>query len=68
MAKKKKSVDLSARNITYETDDGTVKILRFNPNMMTVDINLYTADNQTEAKCIPFAHLPKPVKKLVRPL
>lgn len=68
MAKKKKSIDLSSQNISYETDDGTVKILRFNPNMMTVDINIYAEGEKVRPLSIRFAQLPKHIKQLVRPL
>lgn len=68
MAKKKHSLDLSSRDITYESDEGSIKVLRFNPNAMTVDITICEAGQKVRLRTIPFAHLPKPIKRLVRPL
>ena len=67
MAKKKKSIDLSSKNIEYDTEEGHVKVIRFNPNNKSVDINLYVEGEKTRSLSIAFAHLPKPVKQLVKP-
>lgn len=68
MAKKKKTVDLSAKDIAYEIEEGTVKVIRFNPNLMTVDINIYAENENVRSATIPFAQLPKPIKQLIHPL
>ena len=68
MAKRKQTIDLSSQNITYETEKGRVKVIRFNPNSKSVDINLYIEGEKVRTLAIAFAHLPKHVKKLLKPL
>ena len=67
MAKKKKAIELSDKNIEYDTEEGRVKVIRFNPNNKSVDINLYAKGEKARSLSIAFAHLPKPVKQLVKP-
>ena len=68
MAKKKQSIELSDKNIEYDTEEGRIKVIRFNPNNQSVDVNLYVEGEKVRSIAIAFAHLPKPIKKLVRPL
>ncbi|MEA3372061.1 MAG: hypothetical protein U9Q62_00080 [Campylobacterota bacterium] len=68
MAKKKRAIELSDKNIEYDTEEGRVKVIRFNPNNQSVDVNLYVKEEKVKSVSIAFAHLPKPIKKLVRPL
>jgi hypothetical protein len=67
MAKKKKSIDLSNQNITFKTKEQTVKVLSLNLNSMDVEV-IVMEDEKKKVKKMPFAHLPKEIKKLVRPL
>lgn len=67
MAKEKKSIDLSASNISFVEHKSTFKVLRFNPVKMTVDIMVYENETKAEAKTLPFAHLPKEIKKRIKP-
>jgi hypothetical protein len=41
MAKKKKSIDLTDRNIEYRNNKENIKVICFNPVPMTVDINIH---------------------------
>ena len=68
MAKRKKSIDLTTQNIEFQSDEGAVKVIRFNPNTMTVDVNIHQEGMKVRSESIPFAHLPKPVKQRIRPL
>jgi len=68
MAKKKKSIELSKKNITYEVDKQSYKVIRFLPMDMTVDIMVLNEGLLKEGmQNIPFAHLPKNIKKIVKP-
>jgi len=67
MAKKKKSIDLSNQNITFQTKEQTVKVLSLNLNSMDVEV-IVMEDEKKKIKKMPFAHLPKEIKKVVRPL
>jgi len=68
MAKKKKSVELSDKNINFEMDKQSIKIIRFHPTSMEVDV---IVNNNGKLKMgmqtLPFAHLPKNIKKLIKP-
>lgn len=70
MAKKKKAViDLSAESIAFELDGRTVRLISFNPNTMTLLVNFYHDDKPAGSDgSFPFAHLPKHIKKAIRPL
>ena len=70
MGKKKKAViDLSDADIVFVLQDREARVISFDPNTMTVTLNLYEqASHCKQERDFPFAHLPKPVKKLVRPL
>ena len=68
MAKKKKIIELSQKNITYISDKQSYKIVRFIPQNMTVDIIVTNKGILEEGNHnIPFAHLPKNIKKLIKP-
>ncbi len=68
MAKKKKVINLSEQNIVYTEEERTIKIITFNPNTMEVDVSITVQDEKKRVMKFPFAHLPKEVKKLVRPI
>jgi len=66
MAKKKKISDLSKENIEYTQDNINYKVLRFNPEYMTVHVTKLEENKKTTIE-MPFAHLPKTVKKIIKP-
>lgn len=66
MAKKKKPV-VEIKDVSYNTEDGAlVKVIKFNPEKMSVDINIHVEGQKVESKSIAFAHLPKNIKKIVK--
>jgi len=67
MAKKKKTIDLLDKNIIFQTKEQTVKVLSLNLNSMDVEV-IVMEDEKKKVKKMPFAHLPKEIKKVVRPL
>ncbi len=68
MAKKKKNIELSSKNITYQIDKQNYKVIRFIPSTMCVDILVTNEGMLKEGLLnIPFAHLPKNIKKIVKP-
>ena len=67
MAKKKKSYDLSKENVEYTQDNIQYKVTRFNPSNMTVDVIKSEDAKKKELIEMPFAHLPKAVKKIIKP-
>ncbi len=68
MAKKKKSIELSDRKITFTVERVSYKIIRYYPTAMSLDV-MVTDENGVKGgmKNIPFAHIPKEIKKLVKP-
>jgi len=67
MAKKKKSIELRDKNLEF-TDNGiTYKLIRFKADNMTVDVLRFENDKKIDEYNIPFAHLPKKIKKLIKP-
>jgi len=67
MAKKKQTLDFSNDNITYKTKEQTVKVLSLNLNNMNVEV-IVVEDEKKKVRKIPFAQLPKEIKKVLRPI
>ena len=67
MAKKKKSVELSDQNITFSIETRDYKIIRFYPSSMSLDVMEYRDGKKCGATSIPFAHLPKNIKAIIKP-
>ena len=67
MAKKKQTLDFLNDNIIFQTKEQTVKVLSLNLNSMDVEV-IVMEDEKKKVKKMPFAHLPKEIKKVVRPL
>ncbi len=68
MAKKKKSIELSAQNIKFQIEKLSYKAIRFYPSQMTVDVMVHAEDGtKAGMQNIPFAHIPKEIKKLIKP-
>ena len=68
MAKKKKVINLSEQSISYTEDERDIKVIAFNPNTMEVDVSITVEGEKKRVMKLPFAHLPKEIKKLVRPI
>jgi len=67
MAKKKKICDLTSKNIEYIQNNAQYRILRFNPEYMTLHVIKYEDNEKREIVDMPFAHLPKAIKKIIKP-
>ncbi len=69
MAKKKAVIDLSTQELTFDLDELTAKLIAFNPNTMTLQVNFYENGKKIKSdNSFPFAHLPKPLKRQLKPL
>jgi len=69
MAKnKKKVINLSDQDISFVEKERHIKIISFNPNSMEVEVSV--SEDSAEKKKVmklPFAHLPKELKKMIKP-
>ena len=65
MAKKKPVESFVEADIIFEHDGAAHRLLRLDPNSMNVTLRRQTDGAE---HTLPFAHLPKSVKKLIRPL
>jgi len=69
MAKnKKKTINLSDKNITYKDKEQTLKIISLNLNSMEVEVSISVEGEKKRVSRMPLGHLPKEIKKLVRPV
>ena len=68
MAKKKKILNLSDQKISYIEKEREIRVISFNPNTMEVDVSISEKGEKKRVMKLPFAHLPKEIKKLVRPI
>ncbi len=65
---KKPIIDLKSKNISYEDNNRTIKLLLFKKSNMTIDIAIYENGMFIENSTMVFAHLPKNIKSLIKPL
>jgi hypothetical protein len=69
MARKKPTIDLLAKNITFSQNDQHFQVLSLNLNSMSVEvIETLGEDKKKKVRKMPFGHLPKEIKKLIRPI
>ncbi len=68
MAKKKKpTIELSDKKISFTRDGTTYKLIRFYQKEMTLDTMVYEGEEKIGQQKIAFAHLPKDLKKELHP-
>lgn len=65
---KKPIIDLKHKNIIYKDKNQTIKLLTFKKSNMTLDIAIYENGEFIKNSNIVFAHLPKSVKSIIKPL
>jgi len=68
MAKKKKTINLSDKNITFIEKEQHFKIISLNLNSMEVEVSISVEGENKKVTRMPLGHLPKEIKKLVRPV
>jgi len=66
--KKKKSIELSDKKIAFKIEKVSYKVIRYYPTAMTIDV-MVTDENGIKLgmQNIPFAHIPKEMKKIIKP-
>lgn len=67
MAKKKKSIELSDKKIEFTIENLHYKVIRFYPSSMDLDVIINDKNEKSGIQKFPFAHLPKSIKKLIKP-
>jgi hypothetical protein len=66
--KKKKSIELSAKKISFNIEKTLYKVIRYYPTSMTLDVMVFDEDGtKIGMQNLPFAHITKEAKKLVKP-
>jgi hypothetical protein len=69
MARKKlKFVELRKKNLEFTKDNITYKLLLFRAEAQSVDIAIYEDGKFIKEDEMAFAHIPKELKRLVKPL
>ena len=67
MAKKKEIIDFMNKDITYTLEGIKYKVLSLNKANMYVELSCFEKEKFIQNKTLPFAHLPKAIKSLVKP-
>lgn len=67
MAKTKKSIELSDKKITFNILKVSYKVIRFYPSSLELDVMVYEDDVKLGMQKIAFAHIPKDIKKIIKP-
>ncbi len=66
--KKKKSVELSDKKINFMIEKISYKVLRYFPTAMTIDVMVTDENGEKQGmQNLAFAHIPKEIKKLIKP-
>jgi len=66
MIKKKFNEDLRGKNIIFDIEGTKYQLIRFYQSKMTIDVIEVDADNNNIIN-MPFAHMPKATKKILKP-
>jgi len=64
--KSKKTIELSDKKISFEIEKISYKVVRFYPTKMTLDVLVFENGEKQGMKNIPFSHIPKEMKKLIK--
>jgi len=67
VAKKKKSIELSDKKITFNILKVSYKVIRYYPSSLELDVMVYEDDVNLGMQKIAFAHIPKEIKKIIKP-
>ena len=67
MAKKKKIIELKSKNLSFCENGIEYRLLRFKAENMTLDVLRFENGQKIDEFNIPFAHLPKSLKKTIKP-
>ena len=66
--KKKKSIELSDKKIKFTVEKKLFKVIRYYPTAMSLDVMEFSEDGEKMGMTnIPFAHIPKEIKKIIKP-
>ena len=66
--KKKKSIELSDKKIKFMIQKMSYKAIRYYPTAMTLDVMVHDENgDKVGMQNLAFAHIPKEIKKLVKP-
>jgi 16S rRNA U516 pseudouridylate synthase RsuA-like enzyme len=69
MARKKLTLNLSTQNITFSQNEQHFQVLSLNLNSMSVElIETIGEGKKKKVRKMSFGHLPKEIKKLIRPI
>jgi hypothetical protein len=67
MIKNKKSIELHEKKISFKLEKTSYDIIRFYPSKMTLDVMVFENGVKEGVKTLPFAHLPKEIKRIIKP-
>ena len=66
--KQKKSIELSDKKINFMIEKISYKVIRYYPTAMSLDVMVIDENGvKVGMQNIPFAHIPKEIKKLIKP-
>ncbi|MEA3371109.1 MAG: hypothetical protein U9Q40_07200 [Campylobacterota bacterium] len=66
--KRKKSIELSDKNINFMIERTSYKAIRYYPTAMTLDVMIIDENGKKQGmQNLAFAHIPKEVKKIIKP-
>ena len=66
MAKRKEKIDLRAKNLHFTLQNIEYKLLHFCPQKMLIELQAISQRDDAISE-IPFAHLSKELKKIIKP-
>jgi len=65
--RKKKHIELLRHNLSFSEAKTTYKLIRLRLDTMTVDVIKLENGTKVSEESLPYAHLPKALKKAIKP-
>jgi len=63
---KKKPIDIKSLDLSFIENGVTYHLIRYYPQTMTIDTYRYENNKKIDLFTIPFAHIPKRLKKIIK--
>ena len=67
MARKKQNINLKSLELKFVYNGAIYRPITFNPTKMSIEAVVLSNNQQLTKQSIPFAHLPKNLKRIINP-
>jgi hypothetical protein len=68
MAKKKKNIELTHKEIEFQVEKVLYKVLRYDATTQHIEVLAFEDGKKLGVQRIPFAHIPRSIKQKIKPI